>query len=128
MLFSREPDYFEGEYVNGVVSKATFSVKEKHPVLQVRYKAGSEEFTYTSYRWYLRRYRRGETVTMIYNPSHPEAASIYAFVGYWILWKQLFYTAIIFIMLFVAAKSITGQHKSSLLDDKQNDRKRKYDD
>ena len=122
------PDFFEGEYVKGVVSQATFSVKDNRPVLDVKYNAGSEEFTYTSYKWYLTSHKPGQIVTMIYNPSHPEIASIYAFVGYWITWQELFFTAVIFIILFIIAVVITGKNKTTFLTGEEGNRKRIYDD
>jgi hypothetical protein len=118
------PDYFEGEYVDGVVVKATFSVKERRPVLVVRYNAGGEKFFYTSYTWYLASHKQGDKITMIYNPSHPEIASVYAFIGYWITWRQLWYTALIFIILFIAAVVITGKNNTRTRED---DRNRKTD-
>ena len=110
VLFSRVPDYFEGEFVNGTVSTATFSVKNKRPVLTVRYKVGDEPYTYQTNAWFISRHIPGQTVTMIYNPSDPSIASVYAFVGYWITWNELFFTALVFIILFICAVIITGKN------------------
>lgn len=114
VLFSRVPDYFEGDYVNGVVSKAAFSVKDKHPVVIVNYKVGNEEFQYTSYMWFLTSYKRGQVIRIIYDPSNPPVACIYSFIGYWIRWPELLFTAIVFIILFIAAVFITGKKSTSL--------------
>jgi hypothetical protein len=113
VLFSRVPDYFEGEYVDGVVIKATFSAKERRPVLAVKYNVGGEKFSYTSYNWYLASHKQGDKITMIYNPSHPEITSVYAFIGYWITLRELLYTSLIFVVLFIAAVVITGQNNTS---------------
>ena len=126
VLFSRVPEYFEGEFVNGIVSKATFSVKNKHPVLAVRYKVGQEEFTHQTDTWFISKHRPGQTVTMIYSPSDPSVASIYAFIGYWITWKELFFTAIVFIVLFISAVIITGDNAQDSTPNKNS--KRKYND
>lgn len=110
VLFSRIPDYFEGEYVNGVVSTATFSVKDKHPVLAVKYKVGDEEFEYTTNKWFFTSHHKGQAITMIYSPSDPAIAGVYAIIGYWITLNELFFTAIVFIILFIAAVIITGKN------------------
>ena len=126
VLFSRVPDYFEGEFVNGIVSKATFSVKNKHPVLVVKYKVGQEEFTHKTDTWFVSKHIPGQSVTMIYSPSDPSVASIYAFIGYWITWSELFFTAIVFILLFISAVIITGENATDSTADENI--KRKYND
>lgn len=128
VLFSRVPDYFDGEFTKGMVARATFSVKHSHPVLVIDYKVGHENFTYTTNRWFLTRYKQGQTVTMIYNPSNPAIASMYALIGYWVKPDELFFTVIVFIILFIAAVIITG--KNNALSSSMNERstKRKYDD
>jgi hypothetical protein len=128
VLFSRNPDYFEGEFVRGVVSKASYSPKEKRPELVVNYQVGSEQLQYKTNMWFLSSYNRGEIVTIIYNPANPSVSCIYAFIGYWIKWPEFLFTAGFFSILFIAAKSITGQNSTENdLDDKEV-RKRRYDD
>lgn len=124
VLFSRVPDYFDGDYAKGVVSTATFSAQDNHPVVVVTYKVGSEEFKYTSYMWFLTSYQPGQEVDIIYDPSHPSVASIYSFIGYWIRWSELLFTAVVFIILFIAAVYITG--KNSVMSEEDRG-KRKYD-
>lgn len=126
VLFSRVPDYFEGEFVNGIVSKATFSVKNKTPVLAVKYKVGEEEFTYETNTWFVSKHKPGQSVTIIYSPSDPSVASIYAFIGYWITWSELFFTALVFIILFICAVIITGENPANSTENKNS--KRKYND
>jgi hypothetical protein len=128
VLFSRVPDYFEGDYTKGVVSKATFSVKDKHPVVIVNYRVGKEELQYTSYMWFLTSYKPGQVIRIIYDPSNPRVASIYSFTGYWVRWPELLITAIVFIVLFIAAVYITGKNNTSSPTAKENNRKRRYDE
>lgn len=122
------PDYFDGDFTKGIVAKAEFSIKENHPVLVVVYKVENEKFTYTTYRWSLTKYVKGQSVTLIYNPSNPAIVSIYALIGYWIKWDELLFTGIVFIILFVAAVIITGKNESLQPADEEQRRKRKYDD
>jgi len=128
VLFSRVPDYFEGELTRGIVAKATFSVKEKHPVLVVNYQAGNEKRTYTTNKWFLTRYKPGQVITLIYNPSDPAIVSIYAVMGYWIQWDELLFTAIGFIILFIAAVIITGKGSALSSTLHGQNKKRKYDE
>ncbi len=103
VLFTRVPDYFEGEYIKGVVSSASFSAENNSPLLIVDYNAGSEKLRYQTNMWFLRKYKPGEIVTIIYNPADPAVSSIYAFIGYWIRWRELIFTSAFFILLFAAA-------------------------
>jgi hypothetical protein len=127
VLFSRVPAYFEGDYTNGVVEKATFSLKENYPLVVVNYKVGNEKFQYISHSWFLTSYKPGHRVSIIYDPSNPYVACIYTFIGYWIKWPELFFTAIVFIVLFITAVLITGRNNTSYLD-AEDYRKSKYDD
>jgi hypothetical protein len=109
VLFTRVPDYFEGDYAKGVVSKAAFSEVDGSPELLVNYKVGAEIFHYKTDTWFLSSYKKGEIVTVIYNPANPSVCCIYAFIGYWIKWSELIFTSTLFFILFIAAKSITGR-------------------
>lgn len=128
VLFSRVPDYFQADFTRGIITEATFSVKEKHPVLVVNYEVGNEKFKYKTNKWFLNRHKPGQIVTLIYNPSDPAIVSVYALLGYWVQWDELLFTAIGFIILFIAAIIITG--KSSALSStlREQNKKRKYDE
>lgn len=93
----------------------------------VDYKVGDEKFQYISHSWFLTSYKPGQLVSIIYDPSNPSIASIYSFIGYWIKWSELFFTAIVFIVLFITAVFITGKNNTGYLTAEGN-RKRKYDD
>ncbi len=128
VLFSRVPDYFEGDFIKGVVAKATFSEKDKHPELVIDYRVGAETFHYKTAEWFLTNYKPGQAVEVIYNPSDPSIASIYAFIGYWIKWPELLFTAMFFIILFLSAVFITGKNSTAPLMEDERRNKRKYDD
>ena len=127
VLFTRVPDYFYGEFVQGVVSKAAFSEKDQHPLVVVDYKVGKETLQYKTGMWFLSSYKPGEKVTIIYNPAEPSMASIYAVIGYWIIWPELLFTASFFTVLFLVAKSITGTNSNEPLTEGELRKKRKYD-
>lgn len=122
------PDYFEGDFTSGIVTEATFSVKDKNPVLVVNYQVGNEKFKYKTNKWFLTRHKPGQVITLIYNPSDPAIVSIYAIMGYWIQWDELLLTAIGFIILFIAAVVITGKNSALSSTPKEQNKKRKYDE
>ena len=62
-------------------------------------------------------------MTIIYNPAEPSVASIYAIVGYWVKWPELILTAVFFIILFIAAKTIAGNNGSEHNSDQNPGRK-----
>jgi hypothetical protein len=109
VLFSRIPDYFDGEFTPGIVKKATFSKETGSPLLEIDFKVGNKNLQYITHTWFLTSYKPGQAVTMIYNPGNPASCSIYAVIGYWIRWPELLFTAAFFIILFLAAKAITGR-------------------
>ena len=123
-MFTREPDFINGDIVKGVVTKARYSIEGKHPELVIDYHAGSQRFRYTTTTWFLRAHKTGEGVRIIYDPSHPEVAAIYSFIGYWIKWPELLVSAGFFIILFSAAASITGPSGSENVTEKQADKRR----
>jgi len=127
-LVSRIPDYFEGEFIKAVVTRVGFSAKKKEPVVEVKYNVGKETFTYKTNMWFLWRYRKGDKITVIYDPSNPSIGSLYAFIGYWIKWPELLFTAGFFILLFGSAVAITGKNSNELIDQEEVRNKRKYDD
>jgi len=122
------PDYFEGDFTSGIVTEATFSVKDKNPVLVINYQVGNEKFKYKTNKWFLTRHKPGQVITLIYNPSDPAIVSIYAIIGYWIQWDELLLTAIGFIILFIAAVVITGKNSALSSTPKEQNKKRKYDE
>lgn len=128
ILLSRVPDYFEGEFIEGVVAKAGFSSSRNQPELVVDYKAGNETFHYKTNMWFLTTYKTGQKVTIIYDPSNPSQASIFTFIGYWLQWGELFFSIFFFIVLLIAAVFITGKNDAEPLTPEDRIRKRKYKD
>lgn len=108
ILLSRFPDYFESDFINGTVTANHLASDVSRNNLSVSYKVGSESLQYNTDMWLLNNYNIGDQVTIIYNPSIPQMASLYSFIGYWVKWTELLFTAVFFILLFLVAKSITG--------------------
>jgi hypothetical protein len=128
ILFSRVPDYFEGDFIEGVVTKAGFSSTTHQPNLVVDYRVGSETFHYKTTMWFLTNYKPNDKVVIIYDPSNPSEASIYSVIGYWIRWPEVFTSAFFFIVLFIAAVFITGKNNPEPSTPEHGEKKRKYQD
>jgi hypothetical protein len=125
VLFTRVPDYFDGELIKGVVAEAAFSKETNSPLLVIEYNVGSETRQYKTHMWFLKKYKPGQLVTIIYNPEHPSIASIYAFIGYWIRWPELIFTSIFFVILFIASKAIAGNSSGGLVSGEEFKNERK---
>lgn len=128
ILFSRIPDYFEGEFISGVVTKANFSSVLNKPELVVNYKVGSETLQYRTNTWFLTTYKTGQKVTIIYDPSNPSQASIFTFIGYWLKWSELLFSVLLFTVVFKAAIFITGKNNAEPFAPDERIKKRKYKD
>lgn len=128
IVFSRVPDYFEGEFIEGVVTKAGFSSALNKPELVVDYKAGSETFHCKTNMWFLTTYKTGEKITVIYNPSNPSEACIFTFIGYWVKWGELSFSAFFFLVFFIISVLITGKNDTEPLMPEDRLKKRKYKD
>ncbi len=128
ILLSRVPDYFEGEFIDGVITKAGFSSSLNQPELVVDYKAGNETLHYKTNTWFLTTYRKGEKVTVIYDPYNPSQACIFTFIGYWLKWGELFFSAFFFIVLYLVAVFITGKNDAEPFTPGERIKRRKYKD
>jgi hypothetical protein len=113
VLVTRTPDFFSGKITKGVVD--TFVTKyvrakssssfESQPFPAISFKPANDTITYYAYadrNFYLRPFRVGDTVEVIYNPQIPGEASLYSFPYYWIgmieLWAGFFVLAFILII------------------------------
>ncbi len=92
LFYSRTPDYFtggrtEGEVI-GVYDKIV-GFSHKKPITRnspvVYYYVDSVQYQFNSEKEsYLGLYEKGDKVTIIYNPFHPQEACILGLIGYWI--------------------------------------------
>ncbi|QNA43035.1 DUF3592 domain-containing protein [Lacibacter sediminis] len=115
---TRTPDFFSGKITNGVID--TFvtthvhvknSSFESQPFPAISFKPANDSIIYYAYadrNFYLRPYRVGDIVKVIYNPQIPGEASLYSFPYYWIgmieLWSGFFVLA--FILLIFAKQKV----------------------
>lgn len=121
ILFSRVPDYFEGEFTPGIVTQKESFEK------QIQYRVGKETFVVPIGGWGASQVAAGQRITVIYNPTIPTEGALYTFFSYWFTLNELLTSAIGFIVLFVVAILITGKGEWREVREDRG-RKRKYND
>ena len=123
IFFTRQPDYEDGEFTNGIIH---FVNKKANAVFIIN------KITYTVEANYIfRRLKENENVNIIYDTTNPAAASVYTFWGYWLQWQEVLASILIPLVLYFAAKEITGNPTPEALIEelemKKKIKRRKYD-
>ncbi len=130
VLFTREPDFFDGEFYRAVIHHVKDSSRSERTVavytIEHRTDTIAADYPFSSFA-------EGETVPVIYETAAPEKASIYSVWGYWIRWKELVSFVVMFGFFYLLATNITrNPTPESLLEEleasKPQLRKRRYDD
>jgi hypothetical protein len=127
ILFSRQPDYFDGEYMPATIH----FVKEENEKTTPRafFQLDKKEYNVNA-SYVFRSLEEGEKHEVIYEKEHPEKAAIYSFWGYWITWQELIGSAVLLILLFQVALKITSNPSpEALIEEIENEgprRKKKY--
>ncbi len=105
VLFSRQPDYFDGEFAPAAIHFTKDSISQK--LLPMAYfSVGVTRFTINT-DYLFRRFKEGEKVEVIYESSNPKKAVVYLFWGYWITWGEIVASIILWLVLFQVAVGIT---------------------
>ena len=131
VLFSRQPDFFDGEIYRANIHHFYDSAHQKENTVAVftiehRTDTISANYIFTSFP-------DGESVPIIYETAAPENASLYLVWGYWIRWKELLSFVVMFFFFYMLASGITSNPTpESLLEElegnKLKPRKKRYDD
>lgn len=131
VLFTREPDYFDGEMYRANIHYVYDTVQQKQSAVAVytiehRTDTIPADYPFTSFA-------EGEKVKIIYEAAAPENASLYSVWGYWIRWKEALAFLLMFLFFYLLAVNITSHPTpESLLEEleggKRQPRKRRYDD
>src|ERR1051326_5280895 len=87
VLFTRQPDYFDGEKTNATIHFINDSATHQ----QQSYAFYSvNNITYSISATYLfRSYKEGDQTTVIYEASQPAKGAVYSVWGYWIRWGEI---------------------------------------
>jgi hypothetical protein len=127
ILFSRRPDYFDGEKTTATIHFIDDSAHQitPHAVYSIN------KINYSINAAYLfRSYKEGEQVTVIYETSQPAKGTVYKIWGYWIKWGEVLFSVVFLIIMFRVAVAITSNPTPQALMEQLEDkpvRKRKYD-
>lgn len=96
VLFTREPDYFDGEFCNGLVTENSL----------IDYTVGNSIYTIDASYLFIG-LDKGSTQKIIYNPSKPKQASPFYWWGYWVRWQEIITSLFVLGLLFYLSTAIT---------------------
>ena len=129
VLFTRVPDYFDGEFYRAVIHH----IKDSSGHNRITAAYSFENHNYSIPVDYLfRSYAEGEQVPIIYETAAPSNASLYSVWGYWIRWQELLSFIVMFVLFYFLAVNITSHPTpESLLEELEGNqpkpRKPRYD-
>lgn len=107
VLFSRHPDYFDGQRTPAVIHFLRDSASQKIVPKAIFTLNGKDSFAVNA-AYLFRHFTDGEHVSVIYENADPQNAAVYSFWGYWITWKELLGCLVGYFVLFQAALAITS--------------------
>ncbi len=105
VLFTRQPDYFDGDRVPATILIAKDSATGK-TIPQAEFSIGYRNFRVKA-DYYLRSWKQGEKTEVIYETEHPERGAVYSFWGYWIGFGEFIASIIFIVASYQIAVSIT---------------------
>ena len=127
ILFTRQPDYFDGEKSPGIIHLMKDSTSGLI-IPKAVYHDGKKEHAIDA-RYFLREFSEGQKVEVIYESGSPEKGAVYMFWGYWMTWGELLATVLIYIALFQIAVNVTKNPSAESLIEQlefKEEKKRKY--
>jgi hypothetical protein len=128
ILFSRQPDYFDGEHTiatihfikesgqNDLTPYAFYTLNKKNYSINASY--------------LFRNLQEGEKVDLIYEAAKPGEGAVYSWWGYWLTWGEILFSIGLLIVMFYIAVSITNNPTPEAVLEQLNYKpikKRKYD-
>jgi hypothetical protein len=128
ILFSRQPDYFDGEVTIAAIHYANDSTGQLQPFAV--YSVGKTRYS-VSAAYAFRHYKEGQSVQLIYEASQPEKGAVFTIWGYWLRWGELLFSVLLLVVMYRAAVAITSNPTpESLIEqlEHQSYGKRKYKD
>ncbi len=122
IFFTRQPDYEDGEFTNGIIHYVNGDAKAEFITNKTTY------YIHAAYPF--RHLKENENLVIIYDTSNPTTAAVYTWWGYWLQWQELLASIFIPLILYFAAKEITGnptpQALIEELEMKKKIKRRKY--
>ncbi len=129
VLFSRQPDYFDGETAPATIHFVKDSATQKLKP-EAFFTVGTSAY-HVDAAYFLRSVKEGEKHEVIYELANPKKAALYKLWGYWITAGELAFSIIGFIVLFQVAVGINKNPTPEALMEQLSykpERKRRYDD
>lgn len=127
LLFTRQPDYFDGVKVPALV-ELRFDSTAKKEVLRAVFNTGTKEYAINP-DYPLRSLKAGQSLTVIYETGNPAMGKVYGGWGYWWLWDELVLSAVLCFLLFQVAVSVTSNPNPEALVEQleyKEEKKKKY--
>jgi len=118
LMFTRQPDYFDGEKVPATIFIEKDSLSPKMMAV-AEFSNGFENFRVKA-DYYFRNWKNGEKTEVIYESEHPEKGAIYGFWGYWISLGELLGSILFIVVGYQAAVSITKNPSPEALNEQLN--------
>ncbi|MEI6585722.1 MAG: hypothetical protein WCL56_06540 [Sediminibacterium sp.] len=128
-LFTRQPDYFDGEKAPATIVLSPVNTAEKQ-IPKAIFSNGYHQFSVDA-AYYFRSLHAGDKVEVIYEMEHPEKAVLYKFWGYWFGFGELIGSFVFLLVSFQVAVAITKNPDPTSLEEQlayKEPVKRRYDD
>lgn len=105
ILFSRQPDYFDGEITRATIHFIKDSSADK-PDPYAFYRTDKKDYAVKA-SYLFRKLKEGETVDLIFEASQPKLGAVYSWWGYWITVGEIIFSIALLIAMFFIATAIT---------------------
>lgn len=127
LLFTRQPDYFDGEKAPAVIHWVHDSASGRS-IPKAVYTAGLKNYAVDA-RYVLREWKENDKTQVIYETNSPGRGAVYLWWGYWITWGEVLGSVLLIIALFQIAVSVTKNPTAEALIeqlDYKEEKKTKY--
>ena len=105
VLFSRQPDYLDGEFTKATIHFIKDSTTGKLAPFAF-YRTDRKDYL-VNVDYIFRKFEEGEKVDLIFEASQPKQGALYSWWGYWITTGEVFFSVGLLIVMFFIATSIT---------------------
>lgn len=129
IIYSREPDFFDGETLPAAIHFKLDSVKQQ-TICKAVFEVNKKIFEVDA-EYFFKNYKENQIVTIIYHPRKPQLAKVYSWWGYWITWGEVIVSIVLFVALFQIAVAVTKNPSASALIEQleyKAEKKKRYED
>ncbi|MEP7317562.1 MAG: hypothetical protein ABI921_02440 [Panacibacter sp.] len=129
VLFSRQPDYFDGVKDIATIHFIADSATNKLQPFAV-YELNKKNYSVNA-GYLFRNFKEGEKIPVIYETSQPVKGAVYNWWGYWITWGETLFSIVLLVVFYQASVAITkNPSPESLIEQLEYKprKKRKYED